>query len=290
MNSRFERSVRFFGEEGQRKIRSARATIIGVGGVGGHIVQQSALLGIGSLALVDAEILDETNRNRYPTARATDPIPGTRKVDIAERLILEIDPSIKVDKIFDSLVSERAFDAVMQSDYVFGCVDSEGARLVLTELCAAYRKPYLDIASDIEVSEKTRYGGRICIAAEGRSCLVCLRQFDMEEAQRELGGPNARRLRNAIYGIQKDHLGRSGPSVVSINGTVASLGMTEFMVGVTGVREMLPLITYRGESGKVLVSRDSPQADCYYCKGIWGRADDADVHRYIRAGVGAFLR
>jgi ThiF family len=235
-------------------------------------------------------MLDETNRNRYVTARASDVVPGTPKVDIAERLVRDIDPSIQVDKIYDSLVSERAFGSVIRSDYVFGCVDSEGIRLVLTELCAAYSRPYVDIASDIEVKEKPRHGGRVCIALGGESCLVCLGQLDMHEAQQELGGPEARKLREAIYGINKDHLGQVGPSVVSINGVVASLAVTEFMLGVTGVREMLRLIIYRGNIGKVLVSQDLPQPDCYYCKAVWGRGKQADAQRYIRAGVGEFLR
>ncbi|HSY92702.1 MAG TPA: ThiF family adenylyltransferase [Candidatus Binatus sp.] len=290
MDSRYDRSIRFFGEEGQRKLRHSRLTIVGVGGVGGHVAQQLALLGVGSLTFVDAEELDETNRNRYPTARASDIVPGTRKVDIAERLVLDIDPSIKVNKIYDSLVSERAFDSVMQSDFVFGCIDSEGIRLILTELCAAYRRPYVDIASDIEVEEKPRYGGRVCISTGGQSCLVCLGQLDVHEAQQELGGPEARKMREALYGINKDHLGRVGPSVVSINGVVASLGVTEFMLGITGVREMLRLVTYRGDMAKVLVNQDSPQPDCYYCKSVWGRGDEANVWRYVRAGDGKFLR
>jgi molybdopterin/thiamine biosynthesis adenylyltransferase len=290
MNSRYDRSVRFFGEEGQRKIRNSRVTIVGVGGVGGHVVQQLALLGVGSLALADAEMLDDTNRNRYPTARASDIVPGTPKVDIAERLVLDIDPSIKVDKIYDSLVSERAFNAVIQSDYVVGCIDSEGIRLILTELCAAYRRPYIDIATDIEVAEKPRYGGRVCTSIGGESCLVCLGQLDVQEAQQELGGPDAQKLREAIYGIKKDELGRVGPSVVSINGVVASLGVTEFVLGISGIRKILPLITYRGDMGKALVSKDSPQSDCYYCKAVWGRGHKADVQRYIRAGIGIYLR
>jgi len=112
----------------------------------------------------------------------------------------------------------------------------------------------------------------------------------MDEAQRELGGVEARKLREALYGVRREQLGRAGPSVVSINGVVASLGVTEFMVDVTGIRKAKRLITYRGDLGTVLLSRDDPPADCYYCKALWGRGDEADVQRYIRAGVGAFLR
>jgi molybdopterin-synthase adenylyltransferase len=289
MDSRYDRSVRFFGQEGQQRLRGTSAAIVGIGGVGGHVAQQLALLGLRSIGLIDAEELDDTNRNRYPTARAQDKVPGTPKVDLGERLVKEIDPSIEVIKVQDSLVSDLAFRALRRSDYVFGCVDSEGARLVLTELCAAYGLPYFDIASDIE-PDGIRYGGRICAALRGESCLVCLGRLDMDEALRELGGEEARKLREALYGIRREQLGRCGPSVVSINGVVASLGVTEFTVEVTGLRRAHRLITYRGEMGKVLVSQDEAQPDCYYCKSLWERRDEADVQRYIRADVGAFLR
>jgi hypothetical protein len=243
--------------------------------VGGHVVQQLALLGLGSMALVDAEELDDTNRNRYVTARVTDRVPGTPKVDIAERLIKDIDPSITVVKVQDSLVGDAAFMAVQQADYVFGCIDSEGARLVLTELCAAYRRPYLDVASDIEAKDKLRYGGRACLSSDGEACLVCLGQLDMAEAQAELGGPGARELRRAIYGVEKEQLGRAGPSVVSINGVVASLAVTEFMVAVTGIRKTNRLSIYRGDMGRVLVSDDAPKPDCFYCKSVWGQEERA---------------
>lgn len=290
MSSRYDRSIRFFGVEGQAKLRKTKVTVVGVGGVGGHIVQQLALLGPRSIGVVDAEELDETNLNRYVTARAGDPIPGTPKTEIAKRLILEIDPSIEVLGVPDSLVSERAFELVKDSDFVFGSVDSEGARLVLTELCAAYRLPYIDVASDIEQGSKTRYGGRVCSAIDGDGCLFCLGQIDLQEAQADLGGREARELREAVYGVDIAHLNRSGPSVASINGVVASLAVTELMVTVTGIRKAHRLLTYRGNLGTVSVSLDEPRKDCFYCRGVWGTGPAADTGRYIREGVGAHLR
>jgi hypothetical protein len=78
--------------------------------------------------------------------------------------------------------------------------------------------------------------------------------------------------------------------VVSINGVVASLAITEFIVGVTGIRPPHHLLTYYGHLGKVTVNTDEPRPDCYYCKGIRGYRARADVERYIRAGVGRWLR
>ncbi len=117
-----------------------------------------------------------------------------------------------------------------------------------------------------------------------------MRVLDLDEARAELSGPEARRDVANIYGVDRQLLGTTGPSVVSINGAVASLGVTEFMAGVTGLRRPFRLLNYYGHLGRTTMSRDEPAADCYYCKGLRGQADGADVQRYIRAGVGKWLR
>ena len=290
-NDRFDRQVRFFGQEGQERLADARVAVVGVGGLGSHVVQQLAFLGVRRLiGAIDARELGLTNRNRLVGAREDDAIPGTRKVDIAERTAKAIDCSIVVDKVFDSFVSNGGFDVLIGADYVFGCLDSEGARLVLTELSSAYAKPYVDISSDILPGDPVNYGGQVCIAWSGNGCLSCMNVLDRAQAAVELAGPEERRRQAEIYGITRDLLDVAGPSVVSINGVVASLAVTEFMLSVTGIREPNRLLTYHGRTGKVTVSTDSPAPDCYYCKGLWGIGDRADVQRYVRKGVGAFLR
>lgn len=280
-----------FGEEGQKKIGATRVAVVGAGGLGSHVVQQLALLGVRHLATIDSEELAERNRNRYVTARFDDPIPGTLKVDIAERLAKSIDPSIRVDKVPDSFVSNEAFAAIIAADYVFGCLDSEGGRLVLNELCAAYCRPYFDLASDVLPGDPPEYGGRVSVSLwEGEGCLVCRDLIDLEEAQLDLAGPGARRDRDALYGIKTSALGRSGPSVVSINGVVASLGVTEFMATVTGLRQPKKVLKYRGHSVRLTTPIDPPMADCYYCKLVRGRREAADVEHYVREGIGEFLR
>ncbi len=290
MTDRFDRQERFFGKEGQAKIAEARVEVVGVGGLGTHVVQQLALLGVGQIGLIDSEELAKTDRNRYVGARHDDPIPGTPKVDIGERLIGSIDPAIRVEKVNDSLVTEAGFAAVIAADYVFGCLDTEGARLVLTELCAAYDRPYLDLASDIIPGESLSYGGRICIAWGGTGCLVCRGLLDIEEAQANLAGEGERKARELIYGVRRSDLDEVGPSVVSINGVVASLAVTEFVVGVTGLRPPRPVLVYRGQQSIVTVSKDDAAPDCYFCCGLRGRREAADVERYLRARVGTFLR
>jgi len=279
---RFDRNIRFFGQEGQARLRNTHAVIVGIGGLGTHVVQQLAFLGVGVMTLVDGEELDETNRNRYIGSREDDPIPGTKKTAIGQRLIKSIDSSIGVTPVDEDLISERGFSAVLRAEYVFGCLDGEGARLVLTQLCAAYGKPYFDLASEIIPGEKTRYGGRVCFSRRGEGCLLCLGELDAAEAGLELAGEDARKQRDAIYGVKKGQLGRAGPSVVTINGLIASIATTEFMLELTGVRSALRLVKYYGHTGRITAPSDPPAPDCYVCKGLYGRRDAADVQHYIR--------
>ena len=285
MNERFDRNIRFFGKEGQKKLAASRVAVVGIGGLGTHVVQQLALLGVGHLELIDKEELDETNLNRYVGVQDDDPIPGTPKVKIGERIVKAINPNIEVRKHFVSLVSDEAFGVITTSDYVFGCVDREGLRLILTELCSAYSRPYFDLSSGIEPGNTTQYGGQICVAWDGNGCLVCCGVLDFAEAQADLADEGTKQNQEAIYGVARSALGRAGPSVVSINGVAASLGVTEFMLAVTGIRSPKRLCTYRGHMGGVAVKNENPAPDCYYCKGIRGLGDAADVERYLRAGI-----
>lgn len=285
-NERFDRQIRFFGKDGQKKISSSKVAVIGLGGTGSHVVQQLAFLGVGKISLIDEEELAITDLNRNVCAIHDDPIPGTRKVDIGERRIKEINPIIEVVKIPESVVSQKGFDAVINSDYAFGCVDHEGIRLILTELCSAYSRPYIDIASDVLPGETIEYGGRVCVSTERNGCLVCLDVLDLEEASEDLANPNERKDREALYGVGNELLDRSGPSVVSLNGVVSSLAVTEFMVMVTGLREPVRVQNYHGNTGKVAVNSSKPAEDCYYCRSIRGKGDAADVQRYLNTTIG----
>lgn len=280
--NRFDRNERLFGAEGQKRIRSRRVVIAGCGGVGDHATQQLAFLGVGGIAPIDDEELKYSSLNRYVLARYDDPIPGTRKVDIAERAILAIDPSIEIRKVYASVRSRAAFDAFHWADTIFGCVDNDGARLVLTEFALAYGKDYFDLATDVEATNELRYGGRIVVTTgHTRGCPVCLGEIDLSHAREDLEDSAARHDREQIYGVDKSLLGEGGPAVVSLNGVVASLAVTEFMAHVTGMRSAKQLVVYRGHQGIVSVSKDTPASGCYYCEQVRGAGDAAGVERYL---------
>jgi hypothetical protein len=280
--SRFDRNELLFGASGQAQLRRAVVAVVGVGGLGTHVVQQLALLGAGVLLLVDPEDLSGSNRNRYIGARHDDPVPGTPKVEIGRRIVAAIDPEIRVVGIPKPFRSKAAFEALAQATHVFGCLDTDGERLILNEVCSAFSRPYIDLATDVIPGPPLEYGGRVCINWSGDGCVVCLGILDQKAVAEDLGGEEQKRLHKALYGVSRSALGTSGPSVVSLNGVVASLGVTEFMAGVTGLRVPHRLLKYYGAAGKVVLSKDPPDPDCWYCKRVRGSGASSDVDRYLR--------
>ena len=279
-DNRFDRNERLFGKEGQQALRYTRVAIVGVGGLGTHVVQQLALLGIGELTLIDHEELAVSNRNRYIGARHDDPIPGSSKVRLGQRLSEHIDPSINVSIISERFPSSAALKALRDSDYVFGCVDSDGVRFVLNETCLAYERPYFDLASD--VPEPDCYGGRVTFVNGDNGCLYCRELLCETEVRQFLSPAEILDNEDAAYGISRSSLDATGPSVVSLNGVVASLGVTEFMAAVTSIRQPNDYLDYRGDRGTVGRRTVKNTPDCYYCNEVKGQGDAAQIERYIR--------
>lgn len=280
---RFDRNIRFFGADGQAKLRNAHAAVAGCGGLGQHVIQQLAFLGVGRLTLIEDEELSRSNLNRYVLARHDDPIPGTHKIDNALRAISTIDPAIEVTAVRNSVRSREAFDALGAVHSIFGCLDNDGARLILNEYAKAYSKEYFDLASDIEQDTGLRYGGRVAHIDDTPGCLVCLELVDLAGAREDLESDAARGDRAKIYGVDANLLDEGGPSVVSINGVVASLAVTEYVVGVSGIRPPKRLVNYYGERGFATIPSDAPRSGCYFCESLAGAGLSAGVERYVQA-------
>jgi hypothetical protein len=278
--NRFDRNERFFGAEGQRRLRGATVAVVGAGGLGSHVVQQLAHLGVGRLVVIDPDIQTDSGKNRNVGSEDEDPDAEIPKVDVAERLVKRIDPSIVVEKIHADVRSEQALRRLETVGYVFGCVDNDGTRLVLTEHCLAFDRPYFDLATDIHVEDGT-YGGRVFVTINGSGCLVCQGELDPIEAREDLEGKKARQDRIEIYGIPVELLAEPGPAVVSINGVVASLAVTEFMLMASGVRPPQRLLEYRADQGIVKRKVLSQVEGCYYCQEIYGLGERAATLRYV---------
>ena len=277
---RFDRNERLFGKEGQARLRQTRVAVMGAGGLGSHVIAQIALLGVGGIAAVDRQDIARSDRNRYVGVWDTDPVPGSPKVALAKRHIHLIDPRITVTPIEDDILSVAGLKAIEEADFVFGCVDNDGVRFFINEACVAYEKPLIDLASD--VPEPGVFGGHVAIISGGDGCLHCRDLLDPDEVRRYLTSTELIENEAAVYGIQASALAETGPSVVSVNGVVASLGVTAFMALATGMQPSYAFQTYRGDRGIVTRKTIKAAEDCYYCSVVRGQGDRADLERYFR--------
>lgn len=269
--SRYSRNVALFGREGQEKIAATKIVIVGLGGLGSHLAQQLAYLGVVDFALVDYDIVTASSLNRLIGAVEADVEDKTLKVRVAERLIAQVQPTAATAVVDSKVADERVPALIGRADVVFGCLDRDLPRLQLTETCARHAKPYFDLASDTGgTGTDSWYGGRV-VLCDGTGCLSCLDLLDQEQMARDSMSPEQLAADDEIYGVARAALDQTGPAVVPVNGVVASLAVTEFMALVTGIREPVGHLRYRGDLTQVTKSIDPPRAGCWYCSELWGR-------------------
>ncbi len=284
----FDRQLPWFTPEGQRMLGRLRVGVVGAGGTGSPVLQNLVYLGARDFVLVDDDKADETSMNRLITATAAD--IGTAKGILARRLIRSVAPGATVRFIPSKLQSSEALDALKGVDILLGCVDNDGARLILNELALAYGIPYFDLAVGID-AEKGRLeaaGGRLCVIVPGGPCLCCMGEIDPEEARFFLGSAEERALqvaRGYVRGMDVQ-----APSVVSLNATVAAITVNELAVFVSGIRP----VHFRTEldllgvgrplrSQWVTPGRVEKIPGCIDCT-LAGSGDGAQIERYVRAG------
>ncbi|HRB20070.1 MAG TPA: tRNA threonylcarbamoyladenosine dehydratase [Chitinophagales bacterium] len=125
------------GDEALEKLNNSHVLVVGLGGVGSYAAEFIARSGIGTMTIVDGDVVDPSNRNRQLPALAS--THGISKADwIATRLI-DINPELKLNVIKEFLTPEKAYEIVNQFeyDYIIDAIDSITPKLNL--LKAAYR-------------------------------------------------------------------------------------------------------------------------------------------------------
>lgn len=268
---RYSRNEALFGAKGQARIAKTRVAIVGLGGLGAPVAQQLAYLGVRNYGLIDFDVVTDSSLNRLVGATDADVPVATKKIASAARMITAIQPAATITPVDGRIDTPGALAAIAAADVVFGCLDRDLPRLHLISACARYAKPLFDLASDTGGGDNPWYGGRV-VLCDGRHCLVCLGLLDQEEMRRDAMSPDQRAAHERIYGVRADALDGTGPMVVSVNGTIASLALTEFMAYVTSLRAPIPHLVYRGDQQIIRRSLDEPEKDCYYCSGLWGSA------------------
>lgn len=129
----FARLIKLIGRENFEKLQASKVVIVGVGGVGGYVVEGLARSGVGHFVLVDDDVVCESNMNRQIIALHR--TLGMPKVEVWKERLLDINPDVKVDAIFARYTEEKpiAFDG---ATYVIDAIDSLKCKAKLVTECS----------------------------------------------------------------------------------------------------------------------------------------------------------
>lgn len=130
MSEQFSRTEMLIGSENLAKLANSRVAIFGVGGVGGYTVEALVRNGIGTIDIIDNDIVAESNLNRQIIALHS--TIGKYKVDVAKERILDINPNITVNayKVFYTPETSGQFDFT-QYDYIVDAIDTVSGKIEL---------------------------------------------------------------------------------------------------------------------------------------------------------------
>lgn len=127
------------GMEGQIKLKDAKVLLVGTGGLGAPMGLYLAAAGIGTIGLVDFDVVDASNLQRQIIHGTKD--IGRKKIDSAADRMLDINPNLKIVKHEVALTSENAREIVEQYDLVADGTDNFPTRYLVNDVCVLTGKP-----------------------------------------------------------------------------------------------------------------------------------------------------
>jgi len=127
------------GLEGQKKLKAARVLLVGAGGLGSPAALYLAAAGVGTIGLVDFDVVDKTNLQRQ-ILHGTSTV-GTSKLESAAARIHDLNPNVRVEPFETRLTSENALDIIRDFDVVADGTDNFPTRYLVNDACVLLDKP-----------------------------------------------------------------------------------------------------------------------------------------------------
>jgi adenylyltransferase/sulfurtransferase len=127
------------GLDGQLKLRAARVLLVGAGGLGSPAALYLAAAGVGTLGLVDFDVVDRSNLQRQILHGTSD--IGTSKLDSARKRLRDINPHVVVETFPQRLTSANALDILQNFDIVVDGSDNFPTRYLVNDACVLLGKP-----------------------------------------------------------------------------------------------------------------------------------------------------
>jgi molybdopterin/thiamine biosynthesis adenylyltransferase/rhodanese-related sulfurtransferase len=154
------------GLAGQQKLLAAKVVCIGAGGLGSPSAMYLAAAGVGTLGLIDDDVVDASNLQRQ-ILHGTDRL-GTPKVESGERTLKNLNPDVRVDKYRARITSENAVDLLGRYDVIIDGADNFPTRYLVNDVALRLGKPVVHASI-------FRFEGQLTVfPANGSPCYRCL--------------------------------------------------------------------------------------------------------------------
>ncbi|MDX9916897.1 MAG: HesA/MoeB/ThiF family protein [Gudongella sp.] len=180
--NRYLKNKSLLSDKEQIMLKEKTIVIIGGGGLGGHIAEQLARLGIGKLILIDYDVFEESNLNRQ--LFSTEKRLGSSKVDCIKEDLSEINSEVSVTVHNLYIDSSNGLQLLKDADIVMDGTDNIKTRLLLQRLCEELEIPLVHGAIG-------GWYGQVCVVMPGDRTLTKLYpKDDVEGIERRLGNPS----------------------------------------------------------------------------------------------------
>ena len=153
------------GSRGQRKLMQSKALIVGAGGLGSPSAIYLALAGVGTIGIVDFDVVELSNLQRQVLHHTSD--VGRRKVISARDNINAYNPDVNVVIHETRLESDNAMEIIGQYDLVVNGADNFATRYLVNDACYLLNKPLVDGSILI-------FDGQATLFLPGQGCYRCL--------------------------------------------------------------------------------------------------------------------
>lgn len=239
------RLAELMGTHRLRHLRGATVGIVGCSGLGTPAVHVLARAGIGRFVLVDKGRYKPSNHERNHASRAVDLAASPMwKVDLLQRLIAEIDPSIGVTTIVGDVLDDLTLDELLRCDLIVGCTDSVYARAALGDLAVHYQLPVLDLAVQMREENEALKDqvGEVALYLPGLPCPWCRGRVSAREIREETLSPEEMRLMQEAAEAAWDR-GEDGAQYWTGGGSELTVGYMTTAVGAIGAGYVQHLLT-----------------------------------------------
>jgi adenylyltransferase/sulfurtransferase len=163
---RYKRQILLFGEGGQERLKEAEIFIAGAGGLGSPVAIYLAVAGVGTLTVVDSDVVDQTNLNRQVLHSDRD--IGAKKIASAQEKLEELNPDITIRAVDAHIEETNAGKLVGRADGIVDCLDNYPARYLLNRVALEKGIPLFHGAI------RGMYGQATTIIPGKTPCLACI--------------------------------------------------------------------------------------------------------------------